>query len=300
MDDLAPDAGTSDNALTDGYTPEQSAATTDQGQANETTQEQGNWHSGFSEGFQSLLDKKGLSDLSQQEATESLAKSYMNLESMRNVKDENLFNISTDMDDETRNSVYNAMGRPEDSSKYTYEASETDNAELVDSIKGMSHGLGLTDKQVAGLIPALNEQIVGLAEAHNEGVQSRNNEGLSALQKEWGGAWEANKNMAVRAAEHFGINEDMQAAIRDSGNSGAFLKALNHMGGLMAEGAMAGMSPQSGSAAMGIMTPEAAQQEINTKLNNPEFKARYHSQHQETRIAAAKELEPFRRAAVGK
>ena len=299
MSDLAPEAGTSDNALTEGYTPEASAAPTEQGQAQESTQP-ANWHSGFSDDFQGLLDKKGLSDLSQQEATEAIGKSYMNLESMRNVPDDNLFNISTDMDDETRNKVFTAMGRPEAADKYSYAPSETDNEELVGSLKESAHRLGLTDKQVNGLMPDINNTIIELANAHNEQAQSLNNEGLTALQKEWGGAWEANKNMAIRAAEHFGINDEMQTAIRDSGNSGAFLKALNQMGGLMAEGAMAGMSPQSGSAAMGIMTPQDAQAEINSKMADPDFKARYLSQDYNTRIAASKELEVFRKAAVGK
>lgn len=299
MIDEAPEAGTSDNALTSGYTPAESAAPTDQGQAPESATPD-SWHSGFSQDFQGLLDKKGLSDLSQQDATESLAKSYMNLESMRNVKDENLFNLSSDMDDDSREKAYNALGRPEDAGKYSYEALETDNADLVETFKQASHNLGLTDKQVAGLIPALNEKIMEIAGSHSDGVQTRNNDGLAALQKEWGGSWEANKNMAMRAAEHFGITEEMQVAMRDSGNSGAFIKALNTMGGLMSEGAMVGMSAQSGSAAMGIMTPEAAQQEINTKMNDPDFKARYLSQDYNTRIAASKELEVFRKAAVGK
>lgn len=296
MSNEAPEAGTSDNGLTAGFTAEQTAAPTGEGQApiNDS------WHSTYSNDFQGLLEKKGLSDLSQQEATESLAKSYTNLESMRNVKDENLYNVSGDMSDESRESLYNAMGRPESADKYSYETLETDSPELVDAFKAASHTLGLTDKQVAGLIPQLNETIVSMVTNANEQTQTTNNEGLSALQKEWGGAWEANKNMATKAAEYFGINEEMQAAIVGSGNSAAMLKALNHMGGLMSEGAMVGMSAQSGSAAMGILTPEAAQTEINTRTNDPEFMKRYHSQNHAVRTAAAKELEPYRKAITSK
>lgn len=296
MSEQAPEAGTSDNALTSGYT-EQSAALTDQGQA--APAQNDSWHSTYSNDFQGLLEKKGLSGLSQQDATESLAKSYTNLESMRNVKDENLFNLSGDMSDESRELAYNALGRPESADKYSYETLDSDSPELVEAFKIASHGLGLTDKQVAGLIPQLNETIVSLVENGNAEMQSQNNAALSELQKEWGGAWEANKNLATRAAEFFGINEEMQAAIVGSGNSAGMLKALNHMGGLMAEGAMVGMSPQSGSAAMGVMTPEAAQAEITSRTSNPEFMQRYHSQNHATRMAAAKELESFRKAVSG-
>ena len=296
MSEQAPEAGTSDNGLTAGFEAAPTAAPTDNGQA---TAQPDSWHSTYSQDFNTLLDKKGLSGLGQQEATESLAKSYTNLESMRNVKDENLFNLSSDMSDESRELAYNALGRPESADKYSYETLDSDSPELVDAMKSASHTLGLTDKQMAGLMPQLNETIVSMVEAGNAEVQSQNNAALSELQKEWGGAWEANKNMATRAAEYFGINEDMQAAIVSSGNSAGMLKALNHMGGLMAEGAMAGMSPQSGSAAMGVMTPEAAQAEITSRTSNPEFMQRYHSQNHAVRTAAAKELEPFRKAASG-
>jgi hypothetical protein len=289
----APETGTGDNTLTSGFTPGESAAPTEQGQAPAAPT---SWHSDYSADFQGLMEKKGLGGLSQQEATESLAKSYTNLESMRNVKDENLYNVSSDMSDESREDLFTAMGRPESADKYSYETQESDSPELVDAFKAASHGLGLTDKQVAGLIPQVNETIASLVNESTIATQAINNEGLTALQKEWGGAWEANKGMATRAAEYFGINEEMQLAIVGSGQSAGFLKALNTMGGLMAEGAMAGMSPQSGSASMGVMTPAAATAEINSKLGDKDFMARYHSQNQATRLAASKELEPFRKA----
>jgi len=288
---------TSDNALTADFTPEQQSAApvVTEGQVPQND----SWHSSYSEDFRGLLDKKGLSDLSQQEATESLAKSYTNLESMRNIPSENLYNVSSDMSDESREKLYTAMGRPESADKYSYKTLETDHPELVETFKSISHELGMSDKQVAGLIPALNGKIVEIAGSQNAEIQAKNNEGLAALQKEWGGAWEQNKNMAVRAAEHFGITEEMQKAIVSSGNSAGFIKALNQMGGLMAEGAMAGMSPQSGSAAMGVMTPEAAQSEISKRTSDKDFMARYHSMDHNIRTQAAKELEPFRKAVIG-
>jgi hypothetical protein len=293
----APDAGTGDNTLTGGFTPGESAAPTEQGQAPAAPT---SWHSEYSNDFQSLMDKKGLSDLSQQDATEALAKSYTNLESMRNVPGENLFNISTDMTDETRDSVYSAMGRPESADKYSYANAESDSPELNSVIKTAAHELGLTDKQVSGLMPQINDEIAQLVNDSQTATNDTNTQGLTELAKEWGGAYQSNINLATRAADHFGITEEMQQAIVSSGQSAGFLKALNTMGGLMAEGQMAGMSPQSGSAAMGVMTPEQATSEINSKLGDKDFMARYHSQNQATRVAASKELEPFRRAQTGK
>lgn len=293
----APEATASDNALTSGFTPEQSAAPVEQGQAEQAPQ--ATWFDGYSEDFKGLIDKKGLSGLSQQEAFENISKSYTNLESLKNVSGDHLFNLSTDMDDESRSKAFDAMGRPAQADQYSYKTAETDNAELVDAAKGIAHNLGLTDKQLSGFIPEINNEIVRITEAHTAELQTKNNNGLASLQKEWGGGWDAQLNLAMRSAEYFGVTEDMQAAIRDTGQSAEFIKALNKMGGLMAEGHMAGMSPQSGSAAMGVMTPESANTEINKKMGDADFMARYHSPVQSIRVAAAKELSDFRKAAVG-
>lgn len=294
-DNTAPEATVSDNALTSGFEPEQSAAPVEQGQAEQAT----GWHSNYSDEFKGLIEKKGLSGLSQQEAFENISKSYTNLESMKNVSGENLFNLSADMDDEARNRAFTALGRPAQADQYSYKAQDSDNADLVNAFLNSSHELGLTDKQVAGLIPALNEKIVEISQGHTSELQTKNNTGLAELQKEWGGGWDKQVDLAMRSASHFGITDEMQAAIRDSGQSADFLKVLNKMGGLMSEGAMLGMSPQQASAAMGVMTPEAAKQEINSKMSDPEFMARYHSQTQSVRVAASKELEAFRKAATG-
>ncbi len=293
----APTETVTDNALTAGFTPEQSAAPVEQGQAE---QAQSAWFDSYNDDFKGLIEKKGLTGLSQQEAIENITKSYTNLESMKNVSGENLFNLSTDMDDESRERAFNALGRPAQPDQYSYEAQETDNAELVDAAKQIGHKLGMTDKQVSNFIPEINQEIVRIAETHTAEIQAKNNQGLSELQKELGGSWESQLNLATRSAEYFGITEEMQAAIRDTGNSAGFIKALSKIGGLMAEGGMAGMSPQSGSAAMGVMTPEAAKAEIDKKMNDTDFIKRYHSPVQSIRIAASKELDDFRKAAFGK
>lgn len=296
MDNIeAPEATVSDNALTSGFTPEQSAAPVEQGQAEQSATE---WHSGYSDDFKSLIEKKGLSGLSQQEAFENIGKSYSNLESLKNVSGENLFNLSADMDDEMRSKAYDALGRPAQADQYSYKPADTDNKDLVDAFLNSSHELGLTDKQVSTLIPTLNEKIMEIANGQTAELQSKNNNELSELKTEWGGSYETKVNLAMRAAEAIGIDEDLQVAVRDSGQSAKFLRALEKVGLSISEGGMAGMSPQSGSAAMGVMSPQDAQMEIDKKMADPEFKARYLSQTQSVRVAAAKELEPFRKAAV--
>ena len=119
----APEATVSDNALTSGFTPEQSAAPIEQGQAEQAPSTEA-WFDGYSDDFKGLIEKKGLSGLSQQEAFENIGKSYTNLESLKNVSGDHLFNLSTDMDDESRAKAFDAMGRPAQADQYSYKATE--------------------------------------------------------------------------------------------------------------------------------------------------------------------------------
>lgn len=291
MSDNAPETTVSDNTLTAGFEPQQSAApAVDNGQA---TQQSETWFGSYSQDFQDLLGKKGLSELSQQEATESLAKSYMNLESMRGVPDDQLFKITSDMGEDDWNKVYNAMGRPETVEGYTYQATETDSPELVDAFKSVAHELGLTENQVTKFIPAINEHIVSMVQGQEAQVQAANNEALTNLQKEWAGAWDKNLNIATRAAEHFGIDEDMQKAMVSTGNSAKMLQALNKIGSMMAEGDMIGMSPTDQRATIGAMSKAEAQDKLSKLQGDPDFAARLNSSDRKVSDEASKEMEKY-------
>ena len=290
--DNAPESTASDNALLGGFEPSQqesAAPASTEGQAPQSD----SWFGGYSDDFQSLLGKKGLSELSQQEATESLAKSYTNLEAMRGIPDDQLFKISSDMGDDDWGKVYNAMGRPEDINGYSYKAQEGDHPELVEVFLSNSHELGLTDSQVAKLIPALNEKIVGIADAQSAEINAKNNQGLESLQTEWAGAWDQKLNLATRAAEHFGITPEMQEAIKSSGNSAGFIKSLNQIGSLMAEGAMVGMSPTDQKASIGAMSKDEAQEKINSLQGDPDFLAKLRSGDRKVADQASKEMEKY-------
>lgn len=298
--DNAPETTASDNALLGGYAPEQApesaAPAATEGQA---PQQSDTWYGGYAENVQSLVTHQGLDKLEQSEAFESLANNYSNLQSKLGGNHNELYKITAEMTPEDRATIYNAMGRPETVEGYTYEVQEGDHPELVQHFKNVSHELGLSESQVSKMIPMLNEQIVNIAQAQQDAVQAQNNAGLEALQKEWAGAWESKVNLATRAAEHFGITEDMQKAIVASGNSAGFIKALNQIGGLMAEGAMVGMSPADGKAHMGVMSKQEAQSQLNAKQGDPDFMARLRSMDRKVAEQASQELEKYYKIIAG-
>jgi len=295
--DNAPETTATDTTLLGGYTPEPSAApAVEEGHAPVKSD---SWFGAYSEDTQALITNRGYDKLEQNEAFEDLAKGYKNLQTKLGGNHNELFKITADMSQEDRASVYNALGRPETVEGYSYQAQEGDHPELVNQFKAISHELGLTESQVSKMIPMLNDQIVGIANAQQEEIQAQNNAGLETLKKEWAGAWDSKLGLATRAAEYFGITTEMQTAIVESGNSAGFLKALNQIGGLMSEGAMAGMSPTDGKAHMGAMSKEEANQELSAKMGDPEFQARLRSNDRMVAEQASKELEKYYKILAG-
>lgn len=295
MENNAPETTASDNVLLGGYNaPESAAPAVEEGQAPQTQApvQDSSWSS-LDEDSQGYVQNKGWRNES------DMLQSYRNLEKLSGGNAEQLYRITGDMEDDARTNVYNALGRPESADKYSYETQEGDSPELVDHFKSVAHGLGLSNQQVSDMIPALNEEIVKIATAQTDQVNNKNHQDFEKLQGEWGKDFGTKTNFASRAANHFGITEDMQRAIVGSGHAADFTKALANVGSLMAEGQMVGMSPDSSRASMGVMTTEEAQSKINAKMGNEEFKSRYFSQDQNTRMAARAEIEPLRKAVVG-
>jgi len=296
MEDNAPETTASDNVLLGGYNAPQGAApAVEEGQApQQQAPVQDNTWSNLDEDSQGYVQNKGWRN----EA--DMLQSYRNLEKLSGGNAEQLYRISTDMEDDARSNVYNALGRPESADKYSYETQEGDSPELVDHFKSVAHKLGLSNQQVSDMIPALNEEIVNIATAQTEAINQKNYQDFENLKNnEWGKDFDTKANFAARAANHFGITEDMQKAVVASGHAAEFTKALANIGSLMAEGQMVGMSPDASRASMGVMTREEAQGKIDAKMANEEFKGRYFSQDQKTRLAARAEIEPLRKALVG-
>lgn len=294
MEDNAPESTASDTTLLGGYEPSQSAAPAqEEGHAPAEAPKSDSWFGAYSEDTQSLITNRGYDKLEQGEAFEDLAKGYKSLQSKMGGNHDELFKITPEMTPEDRNTVFNAMGRPETVEGYSYQAQEGDHPELVNHFKSVSHELGLSETQVAKMIPALNEQIVGIAQAQEAEIQAKNNNEIEALQSQWGGAWEQKFNIATRAAETFGITEDMQKAIVASGNSAAFIESLNKIGSMMAEGDMVGMSPTDQKATIGAMSKDEAKAELDKKMGDPEFKSRLQSTDRSVAEQASKELEKY-------
>lgn len=208
----APESSASDTTLTAGLSPQESAATAPaEGHA---PVQSDSWFGAYSEDTQSLITNRGYDKLEQGAAFEDLATGYKNLQSKLGGSHDELFTIKADMSDDDRTKAYRALGMPEDTNGYSYETRDNDSPELVDAFKGTAHKYGLTDKQMSGVLNDMNPIIEGMSASNIQAVKQKNTAGLESLRDEWSGSWEVKVGLATRAAEHFGVSQEVQQALR--------------------------------------------------------------------------------------
>ncbi len=286
------------NALTGGYAPEAPTAAPVEtaGQAEqqpveaapvEQKEQSDNWLSGFDEETQGYIGNKGW------ESVSDVLTSYQNLEKMRGVPAEQLYTIKPDMSPEDIEKVQIAMGRPSEIGEYKIQEVEGAIPGAVDLVKDFAFKNGLSVQAAEGMYSGINEFIVKTHQEHVEQINMANKQGFDSLAKEWGGAWDKNVNIAMRAAENLGITEQMQEAIKGSGQAPQFLQALTKIGSMMAEGDVVGVNPTQAKASMNALSPTEARAAIDRLRNDPNFKARMVSGDKKTRDAAQQELEPY-------
>lgn len=141
-----------------------------------------------------------------------------------------LTRIPVSEDDEGWNAVYNKLGRPEDATGYeTPQINISDNEALDQSdyeeaFKEVSHSLGLSGKQYAGIMKWIGDRTV---EKMSAGAQARD-EAVNALKSEWGDATDARIERVKELIGKFG-GEGVGQALGELGNNPQVLMMLDKM-----------------------------------------------------------------------
>lgn len=209
-------------------------------------------------GHQSLKDFKD---------ADSLAKSYLNLNSLLGKK----FN---DLSPEELQSYYTKLGRPEDAAGYRLpEGISEDTASWY---KEMAFKIGLTEEQSANLLDMYTNKEREISELTESSKAAQAEEHIAALKKEFGQAFNKRVETAVRAVEEFGGSE-LQAVLEETGlgNHPAIVKAFAEIGKNLLEDKMTRTDAK---ASFGT-SPEDARQEIKQLRSDPQFMKQYYSNH---------------------
>ena len=222
----------------------------------------------------------------------ALAKSYIHAQ--KAIGAEKIVIPGKNATDQDWQNVFRKLGHPESLDKYELKAPENADKAFLDNFKKAAFENGILPKQAEKLMGWYQEMSKGSLQAQDDKKKADREQGIQALQKEWGTAFEREANTARIAQHEFGDKEFNQF-LSDNNllNHPVMVKFMNRVGNALAEDKIKG----AGDGQMG-MTPDEAMQKINAILGDP--KHPYHDAYHPTHQAAIDEVQKLFAAKNGK
>ena len=240
----------------------------------------GSWMAGFNDDLKSWATNKGYKDPA------DLANSYRNLEKLQGVPQDRLLKLPESFYDEKTGAltaegrtIYERLGAPKTAAEYgiTAPAEGGDPKRLENFLKN-AHDLGLTKAQAQKLAAAdgeyTNSFITGMQEQRTAAFRDQE----AALKKEWGAAYDSNKNIASDAVRRLGWDSAKIDAVSGAIGHAETMKLLSSLGKSVGEGAFingqkpnAPLEPANAKARIAELT---ADRDFGTRLMNGEGEAK--------------------------
>lgn len=222
------------------------------------------WTSGLAEDEKGYIANKGFKQPGE------VLKAYRELEKTFGAPKERLL-IKPEKEDDAAamGEFYNKLGRPGSPNDYELDLpKEGADKDFTDWAKTAFHKHGLTKKQASELA----KDYMGFNANRNDQQVKANGERLEnedkALKKEWGAAYEQNKNIAQRAINVFGIDQAKLEKLEGSLGSAETAKLFQKIGERLGEDKFVSSGGRQG---VGAMTPDAARAEIARLRSDPTF-----------------------------
>ena len=172
--------------------------------------------------------------------------------------------------EESRDSLYRQLGRPDDPSGYQLpevQAPEgvTLGAGEAEAFRAIAHKYGLSNRQFQGIVSDIT---AGRITNARRSVEAQT-EGMAALKREWGFAFDEKRQAAIAAAESTGAPESLVQALKDDKAGAETWRWLAKVHGSI--GRQGAHTPDADSERdRGMMTPAEAKQQIAEIRSNRE------------------------------
>lgn len=176
---------------------------------------------GFSDDDNKYVEDKGW------KAPQDLLKSYRELEKQSSTK----ISIPKDEDADAWNKLYSKLGRPESADKYELSVNEADKAD----IQKLMFDTNQTPKQAEALIKGYEDLLKAKQKLADEQIDAENKKQEESLIAEWGDNATRNKELAVRGAKLFGLEESDLEAVKMVIGSKKYLSAMVALGEAISE-----------------------------------------------------------------
>ena len=181
--------------------------------------------------------------------------------------------------------VYNALGRPETHENYDMGEYAP---ETTEDFRQLAHQIGLNNDQANVLFDAYVNAMAGQQEQEQSAFEQFEVENTQALQKEWGGSFDKNVELARRAFMNFATPEAVEIMEQTGlGNHPEILKVFSRIGELLQEDSVL---PGSSTPVLGGMNPAQAQETFNSKMADPEFRNAYLDGYHPNHAQAVQEI----------
>jgi hypothetical protein len=230
------------------------------------------WSSSLPEPQKAYLAKKGFKDPG------SILDSYEKLETLMGTPKERLLRLPDKPDAPEWGDIYDRLGRPKNANEYQFgkPGAEPVNKEFTDWAQKLFHSQGLTKQQGETLAARWNEYAIGDVQKQQEAYAANLKVEQTALQKEWGAAYDQKIKGCQAAAQAFGLGREEVAKLEKALGYSATLKFLSNVGEKLSEDSFIG-AENGASGFKGALTPAAAQSEIEELKKDKDFMRRYTS-----------------------
>jgi len=218
------------------------------------------------------------------DSVDKLAQSYVHLVRKMGAPPENFVQVPNA--GESWDGVYQALGRPEEPSGYSFDDYENQPGQF-DEFRGKAHQLGLTQNQAEKLLEISSQEQQQNSKMQQQHMEQLEMEGQQALMKEWPGK-EYDKNMeyARRAFGQFATPELLQFVENTRiGDHPEIIKMMSNIGKSFAEHQLL-----VGTDSPTQLSPVNAQQKIDEKFGDKDFNEAYLNKEHPNHDSAVKQM----------
>ncbi len=222
---------------------------------------QSEWTAGLNDELKGYVQNKGF------KAPQDVLESYRNFEKLQGVPQERILKLPEDMNTPEGRAIFERLGTPKDAKDYNIQVPK-DGGDP--KFAEWAQGTFLTRAQSDVLVQAHNESVQAQMKTMTDQRQAVIQQAEQNLRKEWGNAFDQNKNMADQGAIALGMGEKEVAALGSALGPDKAMKLLLSLA--TATGEHPFVSGQSSS--NGVLAPDQAKSKITEMLTDTNFRDR--------------------------
>lgn len=224
------------------------------------------WTTGFSDDLKGYVQNKGF------KGPQDILESYRNFEKLQGAPQDRILKLPEDLNSPEGKQVWERLGKPKEAKDYKIEIpKDYGDEKLAEELRVIADQNNFTHSQVEGLVKWWNERTGNTIKSMTEAQETARKNADQALRKEWGAAFDQNKNIVDNAARSLGLGEkEFQALGQALGPDGA-MKMLLKLGKATGEADFVTTGPGGKGA---LLTPEQSKNEINALMSDPSFTKR--------------------------